>query len=38
MVSVKEMVGDGFVGIFVPYGAKMFRKPVGKMTVSFINV
>ena len=35
MVSPIEMTGDEFVSIFVPYGAKIFSKAVGKTTASF---
>ena len=38
MVSTTELTGDGFVGIFVPYGAKMLSKPVGETTSNFTNV
>ena len=38
MVSTIEMTRDGFVGIFVCYGAKMSSKSVGKTTAIFTNV
>lgn len=38
MVRTIEMIRDGFVGISVPYGAKMSSEPAGKTTASFTNV